>query len=91
MKEKAMKVKVQMLHDCSAPNLRWVEPVNWAPANVVNGLTFTDGGWWGDDEQEYGLAWNGDVNSFGAGETVEVSASDLRIVSCGECRVISKL
>lgn len=86
-----MMLKVRMLHDCSIPSLRWVDPVGWEPSDVIDGLKWTSNAWWGDDDEEaYGLAWVGDVNAYGVREVTEVDADDLRIVSCGDCRVICK-
>ncbi len=79
---------VTLMHNASIPGARWCEPKGWEPANVIEDADFVDGAWWYDDEQAAGLVWFGNRDAYGARETVEVSLDDLRVASCGDCRVI---
>lgn len=84
-------VTVRLLHNASIPNARWCEPVGWEPANVVEGSELVDGAWWDDDEQTAGLVWFGHPSEYGANEVMEANLGDLRVASCGDCRVIEKV
>lgn len=79
---------VRLMHNASIPSARWCEPVGWEPANQIEGAEWVDGGWWDDDNQTAGLVWFGHPNEYGAREVIEVSPDDLRVASCGNCRVI---
>jgi hypothetical protein len=83
-------VTVRLMHDASIPNARWCVPVGWEPQNDIEGADFVDGSWWSDDE-EAGLVWFGDRNAYGVEEVVVVSLDDLRVASCGDCRVIGEV
>ncbi len=85
---KTVTVTVRLLHNASIPNARWCEPVGWEPANVVGGSEWVDGAWWDDYEQAAGLVWFGHPYEYGANEVVEANLDDLRVASCGDCRVI---
>ena len=79
---------VRLLHNASIPSARWCEPVGWEPANVIEGSELFDGAWWDADEQTAGLVWFGHPNEYGANEVMEANLDDLRVASCGDCRVI---
>ena len=87
----AKTVTVRLLHNASIPNARWCEPVGWEPANVVEGSELVDGAWWDDDEQTAGLVWFGHPNEYVANEVMEANLDDLRVASCGDCRVIGEV
>jgi hypothetical protein len=82
---------IRLLHNASIPGARWCEPVGWEPANVIEGSELDDGAWWDADEQTAGLVWFGEVDAYGSGDVVEVTADDLRVASCGDCRVIGEV
>jgi hypothetical protein len=75
-------VTVKLNHNSSIPQARW------EPTNEVEGAEFLDGSWWGVSNEEAGLVCfvRGDE-----GDEIEVSLDDLRVVSTGNCRVISKV
>ncbi len=79
---------VRLLHNASIPGARWCEPVGWEPANVVEGSELADGAWWNNDEQAAGLVWFGERDAYGANEVKEANLDDLRVATCGDCRVI---
>ena len=89
------KVTVRLCHNSSIPGARWCEPIGWEPANAIEGAEWVDGGWWGDDEQEAGLVCFGHPATYredtGEDETAEVTLADLRVASCGNCRVIAEV
>lgn len=82
---------VRLAHHSSIQGARWATPVGWEPANQIEGAEYAgDGSWWegsGEEsnQQAAGLVcWaEGDE-----GEEIEVAADDLRVASCGDCRVI---
>ena len=88
MKTSITKVTIRLMHNSSLPNASWCIPVGWEPSNVIEGSEYVDGSWWGDDETA-GIVY------FGIGnhdeEEIEVNLDDLRIVSCGDCRVIGEV
>jgi len=84
-------VTVRLLHYASIPNARWCEPVGWEPTNAVKGSELVDGAWWDDDNQTAGLVWFGDLYTYGANEVMQASLDDLRVASCGNCRVIGEV
>ena len=79
---------VRLKHNSSIPNARWCEPVGWEPQNTIEGAEFVDGSWWSEDSEEAGLVWFGERDAYGAEEVIEASLDDLRVASCGDCRVI---
>jgi len=84
-------VTVRMLHHSSIPNARWCEPVGWEPANEVEGAETYDGSWWDESEEIAGLVWFGDRDAYEMDEVAEVDLADLRVASCGDCRVIGEV
>jgi len=80
--------KIRLMHNSSIPGARWCEPIGWEPSNEIEGAEFADGSWWSDSEEEAGLVWFGDVNAYGSEEVIDASLDDLRVASCGDCRVI---
>ena len=79
---------VQLQHRSSIQQARWCQPVGWEPANKIEGAEFVDGSWWGETEEEAGLVCfvEGDE-----GDEIEVALDDLRVASCGDCRVIGEV
>lgn len=84
-------VTVRLLHNSSIPGARWCDPVGWEPANAIEGAELVDGSWWNDDGEVAGLVWFGDRSECGASEVIEVRLEDLRVASCGNCRVIGEV
>lgn len=84
----ANKVKVRLLHNSSIPGARWCEPVDWEPANKMEGAVWADGAWWDEEDEVAAMVWFGDVNSYGAEEIVDVRLDEIRVVSAGVCCVI---
>lgn len=80
---------VELQHRAAIGGTRWVKPIGWEPKNEFAGSEFTDGSWWDANEETHGLIA---FNTTGEeGETVEVSLDDLRVASCGNCRVIGEV
>lgn len=84
----AKTLTIWLKHSASIPNARWCEAVDWEPRNEIDGADYLDGGWWDDDGNVAGLVWFGDTSEHQPGEEIEVSLDDLRVASCGDCRVI---
>lgn len=84
-------LKVELQHTSSIPSARWCRPVGWEPTNQIDGAEFAAGSWWSEDSESAGLVWFGDINAYGAGETIDASLEDLRVASCGDCRVIGNV
>lgn len=84
-------LKVRLLHNASIPNARWCEPIGWTPANEVKGAEFDNGCWWDGDEEAASLVWFGHPNEYGANEVMQANLDDLRVASCGDCRVIGEV
>lgn len=82
-------VTVRLLHDSSIPSLRWCEPIGWEPKAEVNG-EYADGSWWDDNEEVAGLVVLGNYTE-GEDEIVTVDIDQIRIASCGDCKIIGKL
>lgn len=83
------RVKVRVLHSSSIPNARWCEPVDWEPANEIDGAEYIDGSWWDATEEVAGIVtFDSDANTLLDDECIEVPLDSLRIASCGDCRVI---
>ena len=80
-------LKVELGHRSSIQGARWCKPIGWEPANTVEGAEFVDGSWWNESE-EAGLVC---FVQGEEGDTLEVSAEDLRVASCGNCRVIGEV
>jgi len=82
-------VKIRLLHKSSLPGARWCEPIGWEPVNVIEGSIQEEGAWWdGNNENTAGLCWFGEPGENGHNDVVEVPLAELRVVSCGECRVL---
>jgi len=81
-------MKVLLQHQSSIRGARWCSPVGWEPTNKIEGAEYVDGSWWSQGEEEAGLICF--VEGV-EGAEVEVEADDLRVASCGECEVISKV
>lgn len=78
-------LKVVLGHRSSISQARWCQPVGWKPKNEIEGADFVDGSWWGESEEEAGLVC---FVQGEEGEEIEVSSDDIRVASCGNCRVI---
>lgn len=76
---------VKLCHCSSIPNARWCEPVGWEPVNEIEGAEFLDGSWWSENEEEAGLVAFVEGNE---GDEIDVSPDSLRVVSCGDCRIL---
>lgn len=82
-------VSVRLMHYSSIPGARWCEPVGWEPTNEIEGAEHQEkGSWWDDQEEVAGLVC---FVSGNEDDEIEVSLDDLRIASCGDCRVIGKV
>jgi hypothetical protein len=74
--------------------------VGWEPSNELGGASFIDGSWY-DDESDIsapevaGIVWFGDVDEYEECDNdeliIECSLDDLRIASCGDCKVIAEV
>lgn len=84
-------VTVRLAHNAAIPGARWCQPVGWEPRNEIEGAEFVDGSWWSDSEEEAGLIWCGERDAYGAEEVIEATLDDLRVASCGDCRVIGEV
>jgi hypothetical protein len=84
-------LKVRVLGSSSIPNTRWCEPVDWEPKNEFAGSSYAEGAWWDDHEATAGLVWLGHGRKPNAGEILEVSPEELKVVSCGECRILGEV
>ncbi len=85
------RLEVRLMHNASIPGARWCEPIGWEPSNVIEGAEMQDGTWWDDDNEVAGLVWFGDVNAYGTQEIIVTDIDDLRVASCGDCRVIGEV
>lgn len=81
-------VTVRLMHNTSLTRTRWCQPVGWEPANKLAGAEFVDGSWWDDQEEVAGLVCFAEGDE---GDEIEVSLDDLRVASCGDCKVIGKV
>lgn len=88
---KTKTIRVRLLHNASIPSARWCEPIGWEPANEIAGAELVDGAWWDADEQVAGLVWFGERDAYGHEEVIDVTLDDLRVASCGDCRVIGEV
>ena len=82
------KLKIRLNHQSSIPGAIWCEPIGWEPTNEIEGADYFDSGWWDDVENVAGIVAfvDGDQN-----EVIECDISDLRIASCGDCRIIGEV
>jgi len=74
---------VRLGHRSSISGARWCQPIGWEPANTIQGAEFIDGSWWGEEEAGIVCFVAGDED-----DEIEVELDDLRLASCGDCRVI---
>lgn len=81
-------VTVKLEHRSSIPNARWCKAIGWEPVNQIDGAELLDGSWWSETEEEAGLVCfvEGDE-----GDEIDVALDDLRVASCGDCRVIASV
>lgn len=79
---------VELMHRSSIQGARWCKPVSWTPANEIKYAEFVDGSWWSEHEEEAGLICFVDGEE---GDHIEVSPEELRVASCGDCRVIGEV
>ena len=93
-------VTVRITHGSSIPGACWCQPVGWEPANEREGASYIDGSWYDDDGDDAapevaGLVWFGNPEEYEGDEdqelVIEVSIDDLRIASCGDCKVIGEV
>jgi len=81
-------MKVLLQHVSSIRGARWCRPIGWDPKNKVEGAEFVGDSWWSEGEGKAGLV----CFSEGAeGTEIEVAVDDLKVASCGECKVISEV
>lgn len=81
-------VTVRLMHNTTLTRTRWCVPVGWEPTNNLTGAEFVDGSWWDDQEEVAGLVCFAEGDE---GDEIEVSLDDLRVASCGDCKVIGKV
>ncbi len=83
---KTTTLTVELMHRSSIPGAIWAKPCGWEPENEIEGSEWIDGSWWDDAGNTAGLVCFVEGNE---GDIVEVVLSDLRVASCGDCRVIN--
>jgi len=81
-------LKIRLGRRSSIPQARWCVPIGWEPSNVIEGAEFVDGSWWGENEEEAGLVC---FTQGDEGQEYCVALGDLRVASCGDCRVIGEV
>ena len=81
-------MQVLINHKSSVSGASWCTPIGWEPDNRIEGAEFIDGSWWSDDCQKAGLLFFGEATE---GEQIEATFADLRVASCGNCRVIGEV
>lgn len=87
-----VRVEVTVGHRSGIAGARWCLPVGWSPRNRVLGAGWSDedGAWTTEGGEVAGLVvFTQDDED--EGETVTVGLDDLRVVSCGDCRVIGEV
>jgi hypothetical protein len=79
--------EVEVGHAASIPGARWCRPVGWSPRNAIDGAEWSDGdGAWNDENGDAaGIVIYGNCSE---GDRVTVGLDDLRVVTCGDCRVV---
>jgi hypothetical protein len=87
-----VEVTVTVGHRSGIAGARWCLPVGWSPRNRVEGADWSDedGCWQDADGDAAGLVVFTEDDED-EGETVTVGLDDIRVVSCGECRVIGEV
>jgi hypothetical protein len=85
-----VEVEVEVGHASSIPGARWCRPIGWSPRNVIDGADWSDGdgAWQDEDGDAAGIVVYGD---HAEGDQVAVALDDLRVVSCGDCRVVGEV
>ena len=81
-------MQVRINHKSSVSGASWCVPIGWEPDNQIEGAKFVDGAWWSAESEEAGLLYFGDAEE---GSEVDATFADLRVVSCGNCRVIGEV
>ena len=80
--------EVEIGHRSSIAGAYWCKPIDWAPANQIDAAEFIDGSWWTDDEEIAGIVC---FQQGEKGDCIEVTLDDLRVASCGDCRIIAEI
>jgi hypothetical protein len=83
-----MTMKIRINHKSSVSGASWCTPIGWEPDNQIEEAEFVDGSWWSEESEEAGLLYFGEAQE---GEEIEASFADLRVASCGDCRVIGEV
>lgn len=80
-------VRVLVKHRTSNKAFSWVDPVGWAPGNVLLGTKYEEGSWFDDHGEVAALA----VRNEGkvAGSTTTVLIDDLVMMQSGTCRILN--
>jgi hypothetical protein len=83
-------VEVEVCHASSIPGARWCRPVGWSPRNAIDGAEWSDGdgAWLDENGDAAGIVVYGD---HAEGDRVTVALDDLRVASCGDCRVVGEV
>jgi hypothetical protein len=83
-------LEVEVGHPASIPGARWCRPVGWSPQNVIDGAEWFDGdGSWQDENGDAAGIVIFDIGR--EGDRVTVGLNDLRVASCGDCRVVGEV
>lgn len=80
-------VRIRLGHRSSIPMAWWCEPIDWEPSNEIEGAEWCDTGWWDAEENVAGIVVFGDFSNDGR-EVFDVDLDELRVVSCGNCRIL---
>jgi hypothetical protein len=85
-----LELAVEVGHAASIPGARWCRPVGWSPRNAIDGADWIDGdGAWQDENGDAaGIVIYGEHSK---GDRVTVGIDNLRVASCGDCRVIGEV
>jgi hypothetical protein len=78
-------VTITLGHRSSIAGARWCTPAGWEPENQIEGAEYINGSWWGEENEEAGIVYFGEGEE---GDEITVAVEDLRVASCGDCRVI---
>jgi hypothetical protein len=94
----SVELTVEIGHTSAIAGAKWCRPVGWSPRNVIEGADWddTEGVWWGDDGEAAGIIAFGDdfAERFASRPrsfVTTVRLDDLRVASCGQCRVIGEV
>ena len=85
------KVRIRLGHQSSIQGAIWCEPVGWTPANEIEGADWCEGAWLDDESSVAGLVWFHDGVPHDEDDVLAVELDDLRVASCGDCRVIGEV